>query len=377
MGLRKKNGKWEYRFTVNGEPVSKLTDLEASAENETIAKRMEKKHRDSILKGEQSAKRVRQTAFSKAADEFVEHAKLHYTEHPSSARRIKTSLVSAKVFFGSRPVANIRTPDIERYKVFRLTVNKVQPITLRHDLNNLSLLFAWAIDMELAGVNPVTRKSYKGLPSEAERMHIFTPEEERLYFERAASIPSLHDVGRLMLNQGCRPEEVMRLAVADWDGSDHIVIRKGKTKAARRTLKLTAESRMILERRSIENGGSKWFFPSPRRRGQHIISLRNSHEKVVSPVAVEGKPKPVRIPAVLYDLRHTFATRAARDGMDVVALAAILGHASLRLVMKYVHPQQDHLDQAMTRLEQVQTVPHVPVDATAQTPAAGIKGRAN
>ena len=32
-GLREKNGKWEYRFNLNGQPYSRVTDLEAVPEN--------------------------------------------------------------------------------------------------------------------------------------------------------------------------------------------------------------------------------------------------------------------------------------------------------------------------------------------------------
>ena len=41
---------------------------------------------------------------------------------------------------------------------------------------------------------------------------------------------------------------------------------------------------------------------------------------------------------VLYDFRHTFATRLAQAGIDLATLAAILGHSSIRLVQRYVHP---------------------------------------
>ena len=39
-------------------------------------------------------------------------------------------------------------------------------------------------------------------------------------------------------------------------------------------------------------------------------------------------------------------------GCSLPALAAILGHSGLRMVMRYVHPQQEHKDAAMVRYEQ-------------------------
>ena len=48
--------------------------------------------------------------------------------------------------------------------------------------------------------------------------------------------------------------------------------------------------------------------------------------------------------------RHTFATRFAEaTAGDVVALAAILGHANLRTVMRYVHVSREHRRTQMTR----------------------------
>src|SRR6476659_3069609 len=53
----------------------------------------------------------------------------------------------------------------------------------------------------------------------------------------------------------------------------------------------------------------------------------------------------------LYDLRHTWATRAAEAGMDMPTLASLLGHSKLNMVIRYVHPQERHQVEAVRRLE--------------------------
>jgi hypothetical protein len=40
--------------------------------------------------------------------------------------------------------------------------------------------------------------------------------------------------------------------------------------------------------------------------------------------------------------------------MDLATLARVLGHASLRMVMKYVRPTQEHQDASMERFEKSQ-----------------------
>ena len=54
---------------------------------------------------------------------------------------------------------------------------------------------------------------------------------------------------------------------------------------------------------------------------------------------------------VIYDFRHTFATRAAESWMPVVTLEVILGHADRRSVMKYIHVRRKSQDREMELFE--------------------------
>lgn len=55
---------------------------------------------------------------------------------------------------------------------------------------------------------------------------------------------------------------------------------------------------------------------------------------------------------VMYDLRHTFATRAVERGVPLPKLMAILGHANLRSIMRYVHMSQAHISEGMHQFEE-------------------------
>ncbi len=190
-----------------------------------------------------------------------------------------------------------------------------------------------------------------------------------LYFDDAKRFPALHDLGRLMLNQGCRPEEILALQISDIDLERfRLIIRDGKSKAARRQLRLTAESREICARR-VREAKSDWLFPGkvPGTRAAklngrhndvldalatcHCSHLRCQHKKGKCACGCDDFGETSRFGFVIYDFRHTFATRAAELAMPVATLAAILGHADLRSVMKYVHVRQESQDREMELFE--------------------------
>ena len=59
----------------------------------------------------------------------------------------------------------------------------------------------------------------------------------------------------------------------------------------------------------------------------------------------------IAVPFRLYDLRHTYATRAAQAGVDVLTLAALLEHTTVQMTSRYVHPTDQYKREAMEKLE--------------------------
>ena len=53
----------------------------------------------------------------------------------------------------------------------------------------------------------------------------------------------------------------------------------------------------------------------------------------------------------LYDLRHTFATRAVASGADLPTLSALLGHASIQMTMRYVYLAAEQKRLAIEKFE--------------------------
>lgn len=360
MPIRERAGKWHYRFWVNGEEYSASTGLPATERNKTAALRKEAAARELVLAGRSSELRLQVVKFSDAVSMFLEWVTGEYREHPASARRLATSFASIGVFLKGKSVSAVTAGDVEDYKSFRRTVSQVREITLRHDLHALSVFFRFAKRHNWCRGNPVDDVE---IPSDAdaERIYVLSAEDEARYFAairelaagthleaglgRAGNLVivrqrynALYDAARIMLLQGVRPEEVMEARAENVRGH-HWLIGEGKSKSARRTLRLTVEARAIMEARkaTARNG---WLWPG--KFAGHVTTFQRTHDAALERAGLGF---------VIYDLRHTFATRAAASGMPVTTLAAVLGHRDLRCVMKYVHVRQQDIDAGMVMLD--------------------------
>src|SRR6185312_14141275 len=144
---------------------------------------------------------------------------------------------------------------------------------------------------------------------------------------------------------GMRPEEVFMLQVPQVH-LDRAFLRvmRGKTPAARRRVELSPEAiHVVRERVKVETKlETSFLFPCETDSDRPLPGIQSAHARAVRDSGVE--------PFRPYDLRHTWATRAAEAGIDLVTLASMLGHSKLSMVMRYAHPTQAHRSAAMERL---------------------------
>ena len=95
-------------------------------------------------------------------------------------------------------------------------------------------------------MNPVSKTGAKALQENSEKDRVLSFEEQDKYL--ALATPMLRDVANIMLEMGMRPDEVCRIQTENVHlKQDYLFIPKGKTKAARRRIKLTAAAKSILK----------------------------------------------------------------------------------------------------------------------------------
>jgi integrase len=141
-----------------------------------------------------------------------------------------------------------------------------------------------------------------------------------------------------------RPEEVFRIKIENLDFSERTIFNPfGKTKAARRKVTMTADVAELLKRRAKKPKGP-FVFPSKGDLERPIGSVRKAHDSAVEKAGIKEHFR-------LYDLRHTFATRAVAAGVDLPTLSAILGLTSIQMTMRYVHPAEEQKRSAVGKFE--------------------------
>lgn len=396
MPLRVRGEVWYYRFWIDGQEYTASTGLAGTERNRNAAARAEAKARELVLTGKSHELKLEVRRFSDATKDFLAWADGEHAGHPNTAKRLHTSFVSLCAFFGNAPVSSILRGHVNDYKAWRRNEHKVRDITIRHDLHALSKAFGYWIDHNWARENPIGGQRGVEVPSDkdAVRIHVLTANEETVYFEFVQRYPALYDVGRLMLNQGCRPDEILNLKVEDIDLEERrLIVRTGKSAAACRKLRLTPESLEICARR-VREAKTQWLFPG-KLPGTRLVKLNGRHDDALEALATcncghsrdqhterkrccrscAGFVEASRLAFVIYDLRHTFATRAAEAGMPVATLAAILGHADLRSVMKYVHVRQEAQDREMDRLSGLSGICPVESGKTGENAVSGGNSR--
>ena len=156
------------------------------------------------------------------------------------------------------------------------------------------------------------------------------------YELRRPSCKAQADIIRLLLLTGCRTGEILKLQWREVDG-DTLDLEDSKT--GPRQVLLSPEARAIIERQP--RSGNPWVFPSPMNpaRARFDLSL---WKKVRKLAGIED----VR----LHDLRHTFASQAAMQGIPLPVVARLLGHAQVQMTLRYAHVSDRDVEAAAERI---------------------------
>ena len=150
----------------------------------------------------------------------------------------------------------------------------------------------------------------------------------------------------MAIQTGLRKGELLALRWCDIDPErDEIRVRhtlyKGtlqspKTKASLRSVPMTGRVREILAAMRPEDGGGLRFV----FEGKDGLPMGASAHRCALGAANRGSGLDKHL--TFHDLRHTFASISVMRKMSLPTLKGLLGHSTLKMVLRYAHVSDGH-----------------------------------
>ena len=350
---KRKDGRWEGRYTagydpVTGKAISKNVLGKTQAEvKEKLARAMEETKGLDIVKADNYT--VGQ--WLDVWFEYYAKIKVRPSSHKTYEGYIKNHI---KPNIGNIPLAKLTTLDLQRMYQKLLTEGRVEriesqnqpkglsPKTVRNLNQIISSAMKLAMDQRLIPKNPadgcalpkVEHKEMKTLP--VEQLNAFLMEAKKT---------GTFEMYYIDLATGLRRGELLGLKWQDVDlnnGIIHVRRQVGringkvqeaplKTKNAYRNISIGSDAVSILSEKKKKDGNfSEYVFPSPTGGPMSPDSVLKMLHRVLERA---GLPE-IRF----HDLRHTFATLALQNGVDIKTVSGMLGHFSAGFTLDtYAH----------------------------------------
>lgn len=223
---------------------------------------------------------------------------------------------------GSLAYADLTVATVMRYVTSR--GNKAS--TVAREINSIKAMLAHTKAM---GVPTPTLELVRPSVDDSRLRWLTEVERDELI---AACDTDIRGLVTFLFYTGCRVGEAMAL---DWrdvrEGVASFTTFKGKAKKRRvRGVPLTAEAMD-----AIGEAGRGFVFKTPEGKQWDYDSFYNRFRHAIDAVGLEDfRP---------HDARHTFASHLVQKGASLRAVADLLGHTSLAMVMRYSHLAPSHL----------------------------------
>lgn len=268
----------------------------------------------------------------------------HSRPKKASAERDEASLLHLYPFFDEHLVTEVTPGLISEYKAKRrqegaapATINR--EIALMKQGFNLALkLWGWIRD------NPVMKVPMEKEPPARDRWLDYQEEEKLL----AASPQWLQEIIVFALETGCRRQGILSLEWQDVDLFKRVVTILGKKTGERRSIPLTSRAlEVLMERRKVRTKvksiSGDLVFTHPPGRKVNIYTLRWVFGEVVEKAGIRDLR--------FHDLRHTFASRLAQNGVDPYTVQKLMGHTSFSTTQRYAHHFVESLRKGIESLD--------------------------
>jgi len=297
--------------------------------------------------------------FREAAVRYVDQLELEGGKNIKAKRRqLDQHLVP---FFADRPLSQLSSFEVERYKKDRLKAGAA-PATVNRELAVLSHLFSKALEWRWLKALPCKIRRYP----EANTRIVYLSQNQCADLEAAAAQDQNENVHAFVivgLRTGMRHSEILAIRLEHID-LERRIIWIPKAKAGAREQPITKGlAEYLAKRLQMLPPGCPWLFPSPGSRTGHVHTIRKAFRRSAARAGLD----PDQITP--HTLRHTVVTHLVQSGVDLPTVQRISGHKTLAMVARYAHQSGAHIQEAMSKLQDRLDIVEQPTAAVKLTSA--------
>jgi integrase len=259
----------------------------------------------------------------------------------------------------STPLARITTATVEEVKLKR--ADDASEATVDRSLQAFKAFFNWLIDHDLAAANPVRR--VRMFHPNNEVVRYLTRDQYDALIKAAENGPAyLRPLLVLAVHTALRRGNLLRLRWRQVD-LDARKIRVSDLTKSKKTLEVPVNdaAKSALEKmRSLALKGNDFVFAAGK---SHITDVKNPFAttlKRAKAQLIESEKKDAAAGLDgfrFHDLRHTAASWLAMGGAGLPAIQKFLGHASIKMTLRYAHLSPDFLGHEAKILDRMLTPP--------------------
>ena len=354
---KRKDGRWEGRYTVGHDPeTGKAIIKNVLGKTQTeVKEKLKRAIEENVGIDYGRAKTYTVGSWLEVWMENYAKVKLRPSTFKTSQGFLKNHI---KPQIGGIPLADLTSLDLQRFykhlldggRVDRVEAKKkpkgLAPKTVRNIHQLIGSAYNLAMEQKLVTRNPTQGCA---LPKvEHKEMRTLTSDQLSAFFQEArdsgvvrALLPRPRHRTAAGRTAGSKVDRCglsarsARKSNGPYSRQDGKVVEAPlKTKNAYRTLPLSADAISVLKMQKCKVGNSEWVFPSPTGGPVSPDSVLHMLQRVLKRA---GLPR-IRF----HDLRHTFATMALQNGVDVKTVSSMLGHYSAGFTLDtYAHVTTD------------------------------------
>jgi integrase len=237
-----------------------------------------------------------------------------------------------KAIVGHLPLKAITSEHIQDVKR-AMTQKGRAPRTIEYTLAVIRQIFNFAKDKGLFhGDRPGMR--LKKRKTDNKRVRFLTVAEADILLKTLHEIsPDVSDITLLSLHAGLRASEIFGLTWGDLDFQHTLILVKDTKSGDNRHVPMTEEVKKMLEGRLKGKPGELVF----SGRVGAITSISRTFDRVVESLGLNQGVKDRRLRFVFHSCRHTYASWLVQSGVDLYAVAKLLGHKTIVMTERYSH----------------------------------------